>query len=202
MKQYFTINHWVDILRKLSQEQRGGLLPLTVLSRLSGLKNYALRKALLRAEEKGLVERVYSGLYLNKFATVTVEEIAMLINRPCYISFESALTIYGIISQEPFVLTCATTRKPANKSTSVGDIVYRHITAKKFWGFNEKKGILIAEPEKAFLDLLYWSGKTRGRFPDLDEMNLMELKKEKVFSYAEKFPLNLQKYLKKNNLME
>jgi len=33
-------------------------------------------------------------------------------------------------------------------------------------------------------------------------MNLMELKKEKVFSYAEKFPLNLQKYLKKNNLME
>lgn len=197
MKRYFTIDQWVDILRKASREEGGGLVCLAVLSRLSGLKNFTLRKALLRVEEKGLVERVSSNLYLNRFAKVTLEELAMTVGRPCYISFESALSHYSIISQEPLVLTCATTGKPKRKSTPLGEIIFRHITEKRFWGYIESGGVLRAEPEKAFLDLLYWSSKTRGRIPDLDEVNWGELKKEKIVFYAKKFPLSIRKFLKK-----
>ncbi len=197
MKQYFTIDRWVEILRKVgSEEKGGGLLSFVVLSKLSGLENFTLRKALIRAEEKGLLERVGSGLYLNKFARLTLEELAMALGKPCYVSFESALSHYGIISQEPLVLTCATTGKPYRKSTPLGEIAFRHIINKRFCGYIENNGVLRAEPEKALLDLLYWSSKIRGRFPDLDEVSWKELKKKKLFFYAKRFPLNIQKFLK------
>lgn len=196
MKQYFTIDKWVNILRKAGKEE-GGLVPLGVLSRLSGLRDFALRKALLRIEEKCLVERIGPSLYLNRFGRTTLEDLAMVIGKPCYISFESALSRYGIVSQEPLVLTCATTRKPQRKSTSLGEIVFRHITPNRFWGYVINDRILWAEPEKAFLDYLYWLSKTQGRFPDLDEVNWEEMNKEKVLSYSKKFPKSIQKFLKK-----
>lgn len=201
MKKYFTIDRWVNILQKTGKED-GGLMPLSTLSKLSGLEGHSLRKALLRAEEKGLVEKVGPGLYLNRFGSTTLEELAMALNRPCYISFESALSAYGVISQEPLVLTCATTRKPLRKPTPLGDIVFRHITPKRFWGYVENKGVLTAEPEKAFLDWLYWSGKIQGRFPDLDEANLEEINRDKILSYVKKFPRSIQKFLSKQGYLK
>ncbi|OIN96603.1 hypothetical protein AUJ66_05745 [Candidatus Desantisbacteria bacterium CG1_02_38_46] len=198
MKHYFTFDQWVNILQKTAREQEG-LLPIAALSRLSGLKGFTLRKALMRAEEKGLVDRVGSGLYLNRFARVTLEELAMTLGKPCYISFESALSYHGIISQEPLVLTCATTRKPQRKLTPLGEIVFRHINTRRFKGYIENNGILMAEPEKAFFDWLYWLCKTQGRFPDLDEINRDGLKKEKISFWLKKFPKSIQKLLKQKH---
>jgi predicted transcriptional regulator of viral defense system len=199
MKQYFTIDKWVEILRKASSKEEG-LLSLTALSRLSGLKDFTLRKALIRIEEKRLVERVGPGLYLNRFGRTTLEDMAMVLGKPCYISFESALCHHGIVSQEPLVLTCATTRKPQRKSTPLGEIVFRHIATNRFWGYVVNGRILMAEPEKGFLDWLYWSNKTRGRFPDLDEVNWEEMNKEKILLYSKKFPKSIQKFLKNMHL--
>ena len=196
MRHYFTIDQWVSILQKTAREQ-AGLLPIAALSRLSGLKGFTLRKALMRAEEKGLVDRVGPGLYLNKFAKVTLEELAMTLGKPCYISFESALSYYGIISQEPLVLTCATTRKPQRRLTPLGEIVFRHISTERFKGYTENKGILRAEPEKAFFDWLYWLCKTHGRFPDLDEINWGGLNGEKILFWSKEFPKSIQRFLKK-----
>ena len=198
MKHYFTFDQWVNILQKTAREQEG-LLPIAALSRLSGLKGFTLRKALMRAEEKGLVDRVGSGLYLNRFARVTLEELAMTLGKPCYISFESALSYHGVISQEPLVLTCATTRKPQRKLTPLGEIVFRHINTRRFKGYIENNGILMAEPEKAFFDWLYWLCKTQGRFPDLDEINRDGLKKEKISFWLKKFPKSIQKLLKQKH---
>lgn len=197
MKQYFTIDKWVDILRKAGREE-WGVMSLVALSRLSGLRDFTLRKAILRIEEKGMIERVGPSLYLNRFGRTTLEDMAMVLGKPCYISFESALSHYGIVSQEPFVLTCATTCKPRRKSTPLGDIVFRHIAQKRFWGYVANGSILWAEPEKAFLDWLYWSNKTQGIFPDLDEINWEEMNKKKIFSYSKKFPGSIQKFLKKD----
>jgi len=196
MKRYFTIDRWVDILRKAGREQ-GGLLRAASLSYLSGLKGFTLRKALMRAQEKDLIERVGPGLYLNRFAKVTLEELAMALGKPCYVSFESALSYHGIVSQEPLVLTCATAQKPKRKTTPLGEIVFRHIAQPRFNGYTEKGGILRAGPEKALLDWLYWSAKTRGGFPAADELNWDALDKEKIFSLAKEFPKSTQEFLKK-----
>ena len=196
MKHYFTIDQWMNILRKASRE-KNGLLHITSLSYLSGLKGFTLRKALRRAEEKGLVDRVGPGLYLNRFAKVTLEELAMTLGKPCYISFESALSYHGVISQEPLVLTCATTRKPRRKLTPLGEIVFRHIARTRFNGYVENGGILRAEPEKAFFDWLYWLSKTQGRFPDLDEVRWDALNRKKISFWAKEFPKSIQKFLKK-----
>jgi len=194
MKKYFTLDRWLDILRRAGS-QGGGLIPIATLSKLSGLKGYTLRKALLRIEEQGLLKRVTAGIYLNRLGKATPEELAMSIRMPCYISFETALSHYGILSQVPLVLTCATTRKPGRKITPLGEIVFRHLNTARFWGYGEENRILWAEPEKALLDWLYWFSKTQGYFPDMDELDLRELNQRKLQNYALSFPKTIRKRL-------
>lgn len=194
-KKYFTLERWVAFLHKFSQ-QNGMLFTFSAFSKISGLNSEsALRKALLRLEQKGLIKRVGSGLYLNLLKPARVEEVAMVLGKPCYISFESALSYYGVLSQIPLVLTCATIRKPFTKETPVGTILFRHLKRELFWGYLEKDGILYAETEKALLDWVYWSKKTEKTPPLLDEINWSELHLDKLRKYVLSFPKSVQKVL-------
>lgn len=190
-KKYFTTERWVEVLRKTAG--RGGVISFAALSKTTGLKGFTLRKAILRAEEKGFLNRVSVGLYLNRFGNTNLEELSMAVGKPCYISYESALSHYNITSQMALVVTCVTTGKTSRKSTPLGEIVLRHIGRRLFWGYREEKCVLWAEPEKALLDWLYWFKKTKGRFPDTDELELTGVNRKKLRKYALSFPGNLQK---------
>ena len=164
MKQYLTLKDWIGIFQKAAG-QGGKLLTWASLLQVCGLSEPAARKALERLEKKGLIFRAGPGLYACRLFPPSLEEIAMAAGRPCYISFESALSRYGILSQSPMVLTCATRKKPGNVQTPAGEFLLRHICAHLFWGFREEKGVLWAEPEKALLDWLYWKRKTQRSSP-------------------------------------
>ncbi len=191
MKRYFTLDQWVQLLRGAAGEGNA-LISIVALSRLSGLKGHTLRRALFRIEEKGLLERQGPGVYLNRMGKTTLEELAMSLRRPCYISFESALSRHGVVSQIPLALTCATTRKPGRKTTVLGEITFRHLTPSRFWGFREENRVLWAEPEKALLDWLYWFSKTQGRFPDMDELDVSDLDRRRLKEFAARFPRNIK----------
>lgn len=193
---YFTLDRWVSELKKISAEESGSLLNLVALLRISGFNSeQSLRKALLRLEKKGIIKRIGKGLYLNSFAPARIEVLAMLLGKPCYISYESALSYYGILSQMPFVVTCATTGKPSRKDTPLGTILYRHINPNLFWGYIEKERILYAEPEKALLDWIYWSRKTGNAKLTLGELDFSLLNKERLQKYAGTFPESVRKVL-------
>ena len=194
-KRYLLLSDWLRILQRASREG-GKVFSLESLRRVSGLSGASLRKALSRLRKKGVITHVGPRLYMNPFSPASLEELAMVLGHPCYISFESALSRYGILSQSPQVLTCATRRKPKGISTPLGEIVLRHISPRLFGGYREENGILWAEPEKALLDWLYWKSKVEGPLADLKELNLEETDSGRLRTWVERFPSSIKRLLK------
>lgn len=189
-----TLRTWIPVFEKAAKSGNR-LLPWASLCRETGLSRGSLRKTMQRFEKQGMVHRVGPGLYASSLFPPSLEEIAMAVGKPCYVSFESALSRYGILSQSPMTLACATRRKPALLQTFVGEVCLRHLAGQRFWGFKEERGILWAEPEKALLDWLYWRLQTQGQAPALDELATEDLDKTKLSAWSLKYPKTVQRAL-------
>ncbi|MBU1657058.1 MAG: hypothetical protein KJ995_00410 [Candidatus Omnitrophica bacterium] len=90
-----------------------------------------------------------------------------------YVSFISALHLYGIIEQIPQITTLASTAHSRVIRTGLGVFHAHHIAPSFFAGFDWYKNsgsFLIAAPEKALVDCLYLSAykkKAFAHFPEL-----------------------------------
>ena len=191
---YFTLDRWIEVLRQLGR-QGGRILTLQALSLASGLREEATRKALRRLEVKGYVKRLGKRLYANGLLPPTLEEVAMVLGRPSYVSFESGLERHGLISQMPLVLTCASAVESGSKETPFGEIVFHRLKASLFFGYAADDGILCAEPEKALLDFIYISLKTKGGLPPLDELAWERLDRARLEEWVQRYPRTVRKNL-------
>jgi len=189
MKKYFTLFSWVSLLQKLGKEKQK-ILSFQTLSTASGLSRTAALKAVQ------YLIKLYKKNYANKFSLPSLEDVAMFYGKPCYISFESALSECGIISQMPQVLTCATTRKLQNLKTPLGEIIFHHLNPRLFNNFKNNNGILFATAEKALLDYLYIALNNKKLISFLDEFDLSQLDIKKTKKLANIFPRSVQKVLK------
>lgn len=195
MSTYFTVDQWIALLRDLARQEED-FLTLPALQRLTGLGESALRKALLRLEKKGYLTRVGPKLYANHFGEPRLEALAMILGAPCYISFESALERYGILSQMPLVLTCASTYRSERRQTPLGEIVFHRLQPHLFFGYRIEDHILWAEPEKALLDWLYIQRKLHGVTPALDELDWQPLDVDRLLGWAEQYPQSVMAALR------
>lgn len=100
------------------------------------------------------------------------------------------------------MLTCATTRKIKNLKTPLGEIVFHHLHPRLFHNFENDKGILRATAEKALLDFLYISSRSRKYFPPLDEFDLDRLDRKKLKKLAEDFPKSIRERLIRSKHLE
>lgn len=145
-----------------------------------------INTSLKRLKDAGIIVPVTRALYRLADVTFEIEKVATTVLYPSYISFESALSKYGIINQGLYELTLATTRH--SKRLRIGGVTceYSQIKPKLYFGFNLLNGIYIAEPEKAFLDTLYLIalGKKETRY---NEWYTKDLDQEKITSYAKPF---------------
>lgn len=126
----------IELIRKLAELDRHGIY---VLARRDVEKLFpeeldkAMEKSLQRMVAEGLLQRVAKGLYLNPSARSksrwVAEQIAQVL-RPghlSYVSLESVLSEYGVISQIPISrLTIMTTGKSAIVETPYGTIEFTH----------------------------------------------------------------------------
>jgi predicted transcriptional regulator of viral defense system len=157
-----------------------------------GLARAAATKALNRLQKRGLVERVADGIYLNKLtASVSARDVVNELNPESYISLGTALAEWGLSSQNPAAATCVTTSRGRKIKAGSIEIVYRNISRELFWGYTEKKGryrnYKIAEPEKAFLDWIYFKLKD-GLPVQFDEIQFEKLSRARLVEYAKKYP--------------
>lgn len=114
---------------------------------------------LVRAKKLFLVRR---GLYETN-PHVPQHLLAGVIYGPSYVSFASALSMYGMIPERVYACTSATQNKNRRKEyhTLFGDFIYRDIPAAVYpygviWNTDEKEySYQIASPEKAICDMLY-----------------------------------------------
>jgi predicted transcriptional regulator of viral defense system len=146
----------------------------------------SLRVAVSRLIKAGEIIKLIKGYYCLNNIELALEKIALEIYEPSYLSFEWALGHYNILSQKSYSLTLATTKRAKQINVNGRNIAYHHLGLKLFWGYMQKNDHLIAEPEKAFLDLAYLSLNGCAKF-DPEEMNLKSLNKNKLNGYLKKF---------------
>ncbi|MEI8104193.1 MAG: hypothetical protein WCG84_04830 [Candidatus Moraniibacteriota bacterium] len=148
----------------------------------------SIRVAMNRLVASGEVERLERGVYSREGSRVDWDLYACERYAPSYISFESALARHHILSQQPAHIVLATTNRTKESIAQGKEIFYRHIKKDLYWGWKRVDGYLLADAEKAFLDLLYFSLRGYAKF-DSTEMNLRFLNKGRVREYARKFQI-------------
>ena len=154
--------------------------------RIFHTNHFQTKYVLEKYTHDGLFFRLKKGLYTLKSDPPLEEEIANLLYRPSYLSFEYALATYNIILEMPYTITSATT-KPT-RTFQVGEKSFSYFTIKlqAYSGYMPiKRGdrtVILAEPEKALVDYLYFV--SLGKKPGNDRLVLDNLDKQKAFEYA------------------
>jgi predicted transcriptional regulator of viral defense system len=93
---------------------------------------------------------------------------------PAYISLQSGLYLHGMISHIPAVIYAISLGRPRRYETPLGTYSIHHVNAEFFFGFElDRSGhFKIALPEKALVDLLYFSPTRTRLFTSLPELEI------------------------------
>ncbi|WP_176231845.1 type IV toxin-antitoxin system AbiEi family antitoxin domain-containing protein [Candidatus Hakubella thermalkaliphila] len=115
--------------------------------------------------------------------------IANKLYQPSYISLEYALSYHHLIPETVYTITSATT-KPTREFEALDKIYhYYKIKREAFLGYEPKKidgvTVLIAEPEKALVDYLYFVSLKKKALNE--RLTTKNLNRRKVLEYAEAF---------------
>jgi len=138
-----------------------------------------------RLTKKGIIKRLTKRKYLFTFLESDDFQIANFLYTPSYISLESALSFYGIITQFPYQITSITPKKTKIIKTLNKEFSYSHIKPELFFGYEKKEKFLIALPEKALFDYLYLCSKGLRSFEKAD-FDLKIIDKKKFLSLFKK----------------
>lgn len=175
-----------DLVRNTLREKKIAFLDLLSARKLFRVeKENTLYKILQRLEKKKVITRLTGGKYLLTESRPSEFEIANFLYNPSYVSLESALSFYGILSQFPYVVTSVTAKKTKKLVVKDRSYEYSHIDPRWFFGFVTSGRTLIAEPEKALLDRLYLMSKGIGMIR-LEELTLSEFDRKRFWRYAKK----------------
>ncbi len=156
--------------------------------RIFSVKAWTAR-AFIKNHSKDLFIKLRNGLYGLKSNPPTELEIANRLYLPSYVSFEYALAHYRIIPETVYTITSATPKITRQFIVQGKSFEYCRIKKEAYRGYrSEKKGpgtILIAEPEKALADYLYFVDLKRKTLNE--RLNLRNIKKRTILSYAALF---------------
>lgn len=149
---------------------------------------FNILKKLLKSE---VLVKIEKDKYLLKGSKIHDFTLANFLYSSSYVSFESALNFYGILSQFPYEISSATFKKTTKKIIDEKVFSYIHIKKNLFWGYEKKDNFLIAFPEKALLDQLYMFAKGLKR-GDLEEYDFSQINGERVKEYLVYYPKTKQ----------
>ncbi len=157
------------------------------LEKVLGQKRPALYVTLYRLVQYGVLVRLRQGVYQVALRAPDLARIANQLVYPSYLSFESVLSRYGVLSQVPYVLTFATLHRSRRLNLADTVVEFHQLKAELFFGYALEGGLYVAEPEKALLDQIYLITRGLTDLP-LDEVDLSPLNGERLQGYALRFP--------------
>ena len=162
-----------------------------------GVSPDAVRLQLSRWVRQGKLIQLRRGLYALAPPYQRVQPhpflIANHLQRPSYVSLQSALAHYGLIPEFTPVTTSVITGRPRRRQTPLGRFEFRHVK-KPFWfGFEltslgQSQSAFVATPEKALLDLIHLQpgGDALAYLQELRLQHLDSLDWERLASYVER----------------
>lgn len=132
----------------------------------------AIHSGVSRALRSQDFVRLKRGLYIFgerlRRKPVSKMELANRLYTPSYVSFETALSHYGLIPEAVYVTTSASTRRQKKRyQTPLGIFDYDYIPRDAFFrGVIKHQAVVIAEPVKALFDWVY---SRKRYYSDLSE---------------------------------
>lgn len=123
--------------------------------------------------------------------------ISFLLYEPSYISLESALSFHGLIPELVPSTTAVSTKTTRTFENQYGKFLYRHIRPELFFGYTPYEvpagKYLLAEPEKAILDYIYFNSARLISADDINEWRVNAKKFKEIIDIA-KFKKYLKEY--------
>ena len=142
----------------------------------------AVTDALSRLERTHLVTRIVRGVWADtrhpRFSPYIVVPYLLTVEKggvTCYVSFASALSLHGMISQIPGAIHVAVRDQHRPVATPVGEYRFHRIDRTLFDGYTagDPYGRFeLATPAKALFDTLYLATRRGRRFAHLPEVEL------------------------------
>ena len=150
-------------------------------------------------QAKRYIKKIRRGYYMFADLALNEETLFLMANKlyvPSYVSFETALSYYGLIPEGVYSITSVSTKKTARFKAPVAEFAYRKIKPSLFFGYKLEKqkgqGYKIAQMEKALLDHLYFDPRIADE-ADFDEWRfnseefLARADMAKLHQYADAF---------------
>ncbi len=166
-------------------------------------KRSNLRQYLSRWKNQGWIGPLKKGLYELTYPedrSVPDFFIANKMYAPSYISLETALSHYSIIPEVSMAVVSVTSKTTRRFRNSHGLFIYRSVRPEAFRGYIIEKhngfNVLIAKPEKALVDYLYFKTLRGGTFDKkaerIDQKRVGQLNKKRLESYAKIYQLDVK----------
>ncbi|MFA4873413.1 MAG: hypothetical protein WC659_05805 [Patescibacteria group bacterium] len=156
----------------------------------------SLKVALTRAVKSGTLQRLRRGLYIISSRTINPKGLTAYLYLPAYVSFETALAEYGIMSQIPYTITCATTKRSKRLTIADTEIEYRQLKPDLFFGYEKSGDYFMASPEKALLDSIYLVSMGKLSL-NLEGLDLTGIKRQRLSSMVKSFSPRVKKLVMK-----
>jgi predicted transcriptional regulator of viral defense system len=151
----------------------------------------SLYVTLHRLVDYGVLVRLRRGVYLVVLQAPAIARIANTLVYPSYLSFESALSRYGILSQVPYTLTFATPRRSRHLTLGETSVQFHQLKGDLFFGYTLVDGLYVAEPEKALLDQCYLASRGLADWT-WEGLDFSTLDRGRLREYAGRFSPTVQ----------
>lgn len=142
-----------------------------------------------RNVKSGLFLKLRNNYYMLKSSSPPLYSIANKLYQPSYVSLESALSHYGIIPEAVYAVTSVTAKPTREFKTPRAVFSYQRIKKSVFTGYSpvpmEGSIVLMAQPEKALADYLYFVDLKKISLND--RLNLKNIHKDKFLEFISMF---------------
>jgi len=186
-----------QIIKKLSLKN----IPLFTINELGGIlgtdNRQTLYKRIQRLTKSDLLQKLIKGRYLFTLKDTNDFTKSNFLYSRHIISMQSALSFHNIMTGFSYQITGITIKKSKKFVINDKDFSYSQIDPKLFWGFEKKEDFLIATPEKALLDYLYFSTKGINNL-DWNEIDTTNLDKKLLIEWSRKYNKIVVRELKKH----
>jgi predicted transcriptional regulator of viral defense system len=168
--------------------QMGGVFSTSDLVNLFNESNpVALDRRICRLEEGGVLTRFIRGFYTT--GDFDAEVLSARLCSNSYVSLGTVLAMELIIGSVPArTLYAVKTGRSRLYRSNDFSLKYLGIAPHLFFGFQNRRGVNFATPEKAFLDTLYFYQKGRkSSFNIFTDITAARLDRERIAAYLEKY---------------
>ncbi|MDA1338245.1 MAG: hypothetical protein O2871_02685 [bacterium] len=170
-------------LQKLNKIDKTLFTTLDI-ARFLGIDNQRnLENLIKRLISENVLTILEKGKYYLTDKSPSTFEIAQFLYNPSYISFETALNYHGLLSQFPFEISSATTKKRTEKEIEGKVYTYSKMDKSLFTGYYLEKDYLIATKEKALFDEIYMISKSLRSEKILENIEFDQIDKTKLLEF-------------------